>query len=364
MKDFNYFMPTKVYFGNDCVLKNADVFKQFGKKAVLITGRTSAKKNGSQADVQKALESAGIEYFIFDDIEENPSLSTVEKAAEKTIYEKADFVIGIGGGSPMDSAKAVAFLADNPGKTAQFLFEKGESSHLPVVEIPTTAGTGSEVTQYAILTVPEKKTKMGIAKRTFAEAAFLDVKYFEALPVGVTRNTAVDALTHLIESYLCSEHSVLSDTLAEKGMEIFKDCKYPLLKGEFDTETREKLLLASTLGGMAIAQSQTSLPHAMGYYLTFFKELAHGAANAQFIKVYMDFVPEQDRVNKILSILGFESTADLDGFLEKLTKRVHFTESEINYYTDEIMQIKGKLATVTKEVTRQDMYDMFKNSNK
>ena len=102
MKDFNYFMPTKIYFGNDCVLKNADVFKQFGKKAVLITGRTSAKKNGSQADVQKALESAGIEYFIFDDIEENPSLSTVEKAAEKTIYEKADFVIGIGGGSPMD----------------------------------------------------------------------------------------------------------------------------------------------------------------------------------------------------------------------------------------------------------------------
>ena len=139
MKDFNYFMPTKIYFGNDCVLKN-------GKKAVLITGRTSAKKNGSQADVQKALESAGIEYFIFDDIEENPSLSTVEKAAEKTIYEKADFVIGIGGGSPMDSAKAVAFLAANPGKTAQFLFEKGESSHLPVVEIPTTAGTGSEVT--------------------------------------------------------------------------------------------------------------------------------------------------------------------------------------------------------------------------
>ena len=364
MKDFNYFMPTKVYFGKDCVLKNAEVFKQFGKKAIILTGRTSAKNNGSQADVVKALESANINYIVFDQIEENPSVSTIEKAAAKAVEEKADFVIGIGGGSPMDSAKAVAFLACNPDKPVQFLFEKGQSSHLPVVEIPTTAGTGSEVTQYAILTVPEKKTKMGIAKRTFADAAFLDVKYFESLPVGVTRNTAVDALTHLIEAYLCSENGFLSDAIAEKGMEIFKDCKYPLLKGEFNTETREKLLLASTLGGMAIAQSQTSLPHAMGYYLTFFKELPHGAANAQFTKAYMDFVPEQDRVNKILSLLGFESTADLDGFLEKLTKRVHFTESEINYYTDEMMQIKGKLATVTKEITRQDMYNMFKDSNK
>ena len=364
MEDFTYFMPAKIYFGKDCIIKNAQVFKKFGKKAVLITGRSSAKNNGSQADVIKALESIGTEYFIFDEIEENPSLATVEKAAEKTIDEKADFVIGIGGGSPMNSAKAVAFLAANPGKTAQFLLEKGESTHLPVVEVPTTAGTGSEVTQYAVLTVPEKKTKMGIAKRTFAEAAFLDVKYFESMPLGVTRNTAVDALTHLIEAYLCTEHGFLSDVLAEKGMEIFKDCKYQLLKGEFDTQTREKLLLVSTLGGMAIAQSQTSLPHAMGYYLTYFKELAHGAANAQFTKAYMDFVPEQDRVKKILSLLGFESTSDLDGFLEKLTKRVYFTESEINCYTDEMMKIKGKLATVSKEITRQDMYNMFKVSVK
>ena len=134
MKDFNYFMPTKVYFGKDCVLKNAEVFKQFGKKAIILTGRSSAKNNGSQADVVKALESSNINYIVFDQIEENPSVSTIEKATAKAVEEKADFVIGIGGGSPMDSAKAVAFLACNPDKPVQFLFEKGQSSHLPVVE--------------------------------------------------------------------------------------------------------------------------------------------------------------------------------------------------------------------------------------
>ena len=364
MKDFAYLMPTKLYFGKNCVLKNADVFKSFGKKAMIVTGHSSAKKNGSQNDIISVLEKNNIGYFVFDEIEENPMFDTVIRAGKKAVEEKTDFVIGIGGGSPMDSAKAISFLAANPDEKPEFLFEAGNAKHLPVIEIPTTAGTGSEVTQYAILTVPEKKTKVGISKRTFAEAAFLDAKYFESLPVRTTRNTAVDALTHLIESYLCTEHSLMSDMTAEKGMNIFKDCKAALIKGEFDYETREKLLTASTLAGISIAQSQTSLPHSMGYYLTYFKHLPHGPANAQFTKAYMDFVPEQDRVEKILSLIGFKDTADLDSFLRKLVDRVTCTEEEINEYTDRMMNIPKKLATVSQQISRDEMAELFRKSVK
>lgn len=364
MKDFAYLMPTKLYFGKDCVLKNSDLFKSFGKKALIVTGHSSAKKNGSQNDIISVLEKNNIDYCIFDEIEENPMFDTVVRAGKTAVKEKADFVIGIGGGSPMDSAKAIAFLAANPDEKSEFLFEKGEAKHLPVIEIPTTAGTGSEVTQYAILTVPEKKTKVGISKRTFAEAAFLDAKYFESLPVRTTRNTAVDALTHLIESYLCTEHSLMSDMTAEKGMEIFKDCKEALIKGEFSYETREKLLTASTLAGISIAQSQTSLPHSMGYYLTYFKHLPHGPANAQFTKAYMDFVPEQDRVAKILSILNFKNTSELDLFLRELVERVSCTDEEINEYADRMMNIPAKLATVSKKISKAEMVELFRKSVK
>ena len=354
MKDFTYLMPTKLFFGRDCVKNNSGVFREFGKKAIIITGRTSAKKNGSQNDVVSALSENGIGYCV--------SLETVIEAAEMAVAEKADFVIGIGGGSPMDSAKAVAFLAANPDEKAEFLFEKGQAKHLPVVEIPTTAGTGSEVTQYSILTVAAKKTKVGLSKRTFADVAFLDARYFESLPAGITRNTAVDALTHLIEAYLCTESSFISDAIVEKGLGEFALCKDALIEGSFDYETREKLLLISTLAGMAIAQSQTSLPHSMGYYLTFFKHLQHGPANAQFTKAYMDFVTERDKVDNILSVLGFKDTSELDGFLRKLVERVNCTEDEINYYTDEMMKISAKLATVSRPVSRDDMYNLFKVS--
>ncbi|MCI1960080.1 MAG: iron-containing alcohol dehydrogenase family protein [Clostridia bacterium] len=362
MKPFTYCMPAKLYFGENCISKNSDVFGKYGKKAIILTGKASAKKNGSLKDVTDALDKNKIEYTVFNKIEENPSVETIVEASKTAVAEKADFIIGIGGGSPMDSSKAVSFLAANPDKGSDFLFEAKEASHLPIVLVPTTAGTGSEATQYAILTNHVKKTKTGISKRTFADVAFLDGKYMLNLPLQITRNTAVDAFTHLTEAYLCNECGFLSDMLSETGMRYFKEIKSCLVKGEFTLEDREKLLLISTLAGMAIAQSQTSLPHAMGYYLTYFKHLSHGPSNAVFTKAFLDFVPEQDKVSKIMELTGFKDSSDLDSFVKSIVPTVTATEEEINYYTDEMMKVTGKLKTVNKPITRDDMYKMFKLS--
>lgn len=362
MKPFTYCMPVKLYFGENCISKNSDVFGKFGKKAIILTGKTSAVKNGSLKDVTDALDKNGVKYTVFNKIEENPSVETIIAASKTAVAEKADFVIGIGGGSPMDSSKAVAFLAANPEEDSDFLFVSKEAHHLPIVLVPTTAGTGSEATQYAILTNHVKKTKTGVAKRTFADVAFLDGKYMLDLPVQITRNTAVDALTHLIEAYLCNECGFLSDMLSETGMKYFNEIKNCLASGKFTLQDREKLLLISTIAGMAIAQSQTSLPHSMGYYLTYFKHLSHGPSNAVFTKAYLDFVPEQDKVSKIMELTGFKDSSDLDSFLKSIVPSADATEEEINYYTDEMMKIPNKLKTVNRPITRDDMYKLFKQS--
>lgn len=153
------FMPTKVYSEKNCVENHSRELAALGTKALVVTGKHSSRINGSLEDVTKALERENIPYMVYDEIEENPSVETVMKAASLGITEGTDFVIGVGGGSPMDASKAIALMIANPEHDERLLYTRTQVSPdgpvypaLPVAEIPTTAGTGSEVTPYAILT--------------------------------------------------------------------------------------------------------------------------------------------------------------------------------------------------------------------
>lgn len=322
MNEFKFFMPTEVYFGQDCISKSKEAMKDLGGKALIVTGKSSAKKNGSQSDITKALEAIGKTWVLFDEIEENPSLETIGRGGELACKEAIDFVIGIGGGSPMDSAKAIACLAANPNQSVDILF--GEKlAHLPVVEIPTTAGTGSETTQYAIVTLHEKRTKSSIPQSIFPAISYLDASYMNTLSPSITNNTAVDALTHLIEAYLAAKANIFSDKLVEIGLTYFKDCISALKSRKCSDEIREKLMLASTIGGMAIAQAGTSIPHAMGYYLTYEKGIPHGRANGIVTQAYMELFPNTEKIDAILKILNIPSIADLGALLKEEIGRAH-----------------------------------------
>ncbi|MBQ8083107.1 MAG: iron-containing alcohol dehydrogenase, partial [Clostridia bacterium] len=179
-----FYMPTRVYEETDCVAMHAAELAALGTKAMLVTGRHSAKANGSEADVTTALAARGVPFVIFDEIEENPSVETVMKARNVAVREGVDFFVGIGGGSPMDAAKAIALMAKNPEKDESILFETDpEASRYPVAAVPTTCGTGSEVTGVSVLTIHEKKTKSSIAYRIFPALALVDAKYLEHAPV-------------------------------------------------------------------------------------------------------------------------------------------------------------------------------------
>lgn len=360
---FSFYMPTKVIAGEGCVRNHASLLSGFGKKALIVTGRNSAKKNGSLKDVQEALESIQVTYCLFDEIEENPSLETVEKAKDFGADEKADFIIGIGGGSAIDAAKAIAVMLKNTHLTAGTLVNGESLESVPVIAVPTTAGTGTEVTQYAIVTDHDAQTKKNIGHIVFPKIAFLDASYMKDMSATITIHTAVDALSHLVESYLNVKSNVFSEGLVVEGLKLWGKCIPHLLSGAFNLECRHNLLMASMLGGVAIAQTGTSLPHGMGYALTYHKGLSHGLANGVLYVAYLRSFKDQSKVQKIHQHLGLESHEALEKILETLchTEAV-LTKEEIAKYTDEMCANKAKLQNHPEAITRDEVYTIYEKS--
>ena len=171
------YMPTKVFFGSGCVSENGAELKALGSRAMIVTGKHSSRINGSLAAVEQALQANGQTYVIFDEIEENPSVETVAVAAGIAVKEQVDFFVAVGGGSPMDASKAISLLAANPSAidhAEERLYHPEPMQGYPVAAVPTTSGTGSEVTPYAILTRHDLHTKQSIAHKWFADLAFVD----------------------------------------------------------------------------------------------------------------------------------------------------------------------------------------------
>lgn len=361
--NINFYMPTKVLMGKGIVINSANVLKEYGKKALIVTGKHSSKANGSLEDVKEALRLAEIKYEIFDKIEENPSLETIECGAALGKESNVDFVIGIGGGSPLDASKAIAVMIKNPNLNKDTILTSNKLEALDVVAVPTTAGTGSETTQYSIVTVHKKKTKMNLGQSVFPKLALLDANYMNNMSSNTTISTAIDAFSHLVEGYLNINSNFLTDSLVEKALKIWGECIEALVKEEFTFKIREKLMISSTIAGMVIAQTGTSLPHGMGYSLTYFKDVPHGLANGCLYREYLKVFKKREKVNNIWKSLGLKSYDELEKLLEKLTKvNIDITDSEIKEYTDSMWNNKAKLKNHTEEITYEEIYNIYKKS--
>lgn len=315
----NFYMPVKVYEESNCVMAHARELSGMGIKPLIVTGKSSAKKNGSLDDVINALKSCGKNYAHFNKVEENPSIETIMEARDYGIEEGCDYVIGIGGGSPMDAAKAIALMMANPDKDALYLDTKVESFDcLPVAAVPTTCGTGSEVTGVSVLTRHKEKKKGSIPYRIYPQYAFLDAKYLMEAPENIINNTAIDALAHMIESYLNSNATDYSRMFVREGLRYWKECKKVLLGDEKLTlEYARKLMLASNYAGMAIAHTSTSVPHGLSYSLTYDLNIPHGKACAYFLGGYILEVSKEEQED-ILAMMGFDSVMELNQFLIKV----------------------------------------------
>lgn len=327
-----FHMPTKVIYQKDCVLKNRELIRNLGEHFLVVTGKSS-KKNGSLEDLLDALE--GKETYIYDETPENPPLDIIKPIAQK--YGNADVVIGLGGGSPMDTAKAVAILLENKELDPIDLYNKEKYKRArPIVCIPTTAGTGSEVTQYSVLTVDGKKRGFS-HECIFPTYAFVDYKYTLTLNRELTLSTALDALSHAVEGYISLKATQFSDVLALNSINLIKEY-LPRLLDDLENEFyRERIIFASTLAGIVIAQTGTTIAHALGYPLTTDKGVKHGIATAVFlpfelqeakIEANNNTKDVKEKVDQVLKI--FEGSLESFYRLLNIYMDIDFSDEEID----------------------------------
>lgn len=319
-------MPVKCFWGNNAVCENADTFSSLGSRCLIVTGKNSAKLSGALADAQKALGSQNIAYEIFDEIEENPLISACHRAGEAARNAKADFILGIGGGSVLDASKAVAIFASNAYLSPIEIYKRDyENAPLPVALIGTTAGTGSEVTAVAVLTNDETGIKKSISgPDCYAAISFCDPKYTCSMSYKTTVSTALDAFAHAIEGYFTPKGEGIIRLFAEKCIPELYGCLEALSKAEkVPDELREPLYYASIYAGLVINTCGTAFPHPLGYVLTENYGVPHGMACAAFFAPFIDrcaeFAPEKfadfckmtDKIDNVKAVIA--SLTDLGG---------------------------------------------------
>lgn len=298
-----YYMPTKVFYGGTIDYSNIIC----GSKAFLVTGKTSAKKSGALDAITQTLTKEGIPFFHYDAIAENPTFTSVNEGSRLCKEAKCDFIIGIGGGSPIDAAKAIALQVANNLANDEILRTDLYKKALPIVAIPTTSGTGSEVTPYTVLTNEKTCIKAGVGSDLiFPRYAILNPEFTLSLPHNVTRDTAIDALSHLLEGIYSNKRSRLIYPLIFNGVRMIFENLPLALREPNNLQARTHLMRASTWGGIVIAQTSTTLQHSIGYPLTSKLGITHGLANGLVMQSIMDlcYSTLQEDLDELFSYVG------------------------------------------------------------
>lgn len=284
-----HYLPTRIIYGENAVRKGFVYLNRFGKKALLVTGKTSARQSGALDDILNVLNQLKIEAVSFDSVTENPTLETVMEGTDLFLANNCDFLIGIGGGSPIDSAKAISLTAANQlGKNEIYDLAKFKQNY-PVVAVPTTAGTGTEATQFSVLTDAATQKKAGFGHDlAFPALSLVDPKYTLSLPANITLHTAIDSLSHLLEGIYSNQRNPLLYPLIFKGVQLIYSNLYKALHNPLLLMARDALMCASLYGGITISHTSTTLQHSIGYPLTSVYGVPHGLANGIVMQPIME----------------------------------------------------------------------------
>jgi len=363
--ELTFYLPTKIIMGKHCVLQNAGLFSKTGKRAFVITYPV-CYENGSVDDIGTVLEQQGIEYLVTSEGPANPELGQMKKFGDTAADFGADMIIGIGGGSILDTAKTAAVLAANKIPPGELYLNKYENRPLPVICIPTTAGTGSEVTPYSVLTIKEKNIKKSFGNEDLMSPvfAFLDARYTETLPAQIAADCAVDALSHGIEGYLSTKSNWVSDMVGMAIFNNFKDCTPALQEGVFTFEEREKLLFNAALSGIMINHMRTLAVHAMGYPLSIHRKLSHGCACGVLLGSFMKYIYGEcsKKADAMYAALGVKDTEGFSALISSILKYTdNYSISELEKYTLESFEAAAAKPN-PRAVDRQAVLEIYKRA--
>lgn len=362
MNEFRFHLPVKIDFGCSRIKSLAMHLAPEWKRILIVSDR-GVEGCGAVERVKEALK--GRDVSVFTGISENPAFEEVEQGADLAREIDAGLVLGLGGGSPMDAAKGIAVLANHSLSVREMLDGESIRSPLPVVCIPTTSGTGSEVTPYVVFTDRENGNKCGYGHEgLYPRLALIDPEMTFSMPASLVVNTGLDALTHALESYLCLASTPFTDLLAVQAMEgIVENIE---AAAGHDHDAMVKMAYSSMLAGITIANSGTILLHVQAYPLTVYHKLPHGRANAVLLPRFLAFLRRKsksareklDRIGKILAKRG-----GIERFLERLGVSTDLRDYGVS--ADEIPLfvrktiVKSDVPLTPAPVTEEDIKEIY-----
>ncbi|UCC21955.1 MAG: iron-containing alcohol dehydrogenase [Planctomycetota bacterium] len=292
MKNFNYYQPTEIRFGCGRLSEAGEVAAKLGKRCLLVTVPAFAALEPVFDKVKASLADAGVEVAHFDGVVPNPTTESITAGAKAAKAHKADVVLGLGGGSSMDSAKAIAVEASHKGTCWDYLwFSETQPTEktLPVIAVTTTSGTGSHVTQVAVVTNTEKRDKSAIYNPiVYPRVSIVDPELMVTVPEHVTASTGFDVFCHAFETYIHPNASPYTDIIAEEAIRLVAKYLPVVVKDGANIEARTAMAWADTLAGLCIANAGVTLPHGMGMAIGgMYPHVMHGEALAV---TYPDFM--------------------------------------------------------------------------
>ena len=385
---FSYFLPVNIQFGWNKVDSVAEFAVPYGKKALIVTGRTSAKKSGLYDRVVAKLDAVHINHVLFDQVDANPLTTTALDGAALAKSESCDMVIAIGGGSIMDCAKGIAFMAVNEGDINDYIFNRKTSDNaLPLIVIPTTCGTGSEGNGFGVLTNPETGDKKSLRCNAIVpKVSIVDPAVMGTMPPHVLASVGFDALCHNIEAYTSKTAQPFTDALAHYAVTLLAQHLVPLYKhvkaianGQEPVLNEKQLIkawesvtLASTIGGMVINTAGVTLGHGMEHPASGLKDITHGIGLAVIEPVVVEYTwsANAEKFNALARIFNHGDGSELGEALRLMVHELDlttnltelgFTKKDIPWLVDNVYVVAaGNIANTVAEVSRKDIEVLYK----
>ena len=386
--EFSYFLPVNIQFGWNKVDNIADFAAPYGKKALIVTGRSSAKKSGLYDRVVAKLDAAHIDHVLFDQVDANPLTTTALDGAALAKSESCDMVIAIGGGSIMDCAKGIAFMAVNDGDINDYIFNRKVSDNaLPLIVIPTTCGTGSEGNGFGVLTNPETGDKKSLRCNAIVpKVSIVDPTVMGTMPPHVLASVGFDALCHNIEAYTSKTAQPFTDALAHYAVTLLAQYLVPLYKHvkataegkpavlneKQLTKAWEAVTLASTIGGMVINTAGVTLAHGMEHPASGLKDITHGVGLAIIEPVAVEYTwsANPDKFDALARIFNHGDGSELGEALRLIVHdldlttnltELGFTKKDIPWLVDNVYVVAtGNIANTVAEISRKDIEALYK----
>lgn len=374
---FSYFLPVNLQFGAGMVNQVGELTKPYGRRALIVTGGSSAKKSGLYDRVKGKLEEAGLTTELFDKVTPNPLTTTAIEGAAFAKAKGCDVIVGIGGGSIMDCAKAIAFIALNEGDISDYIYgRKSGDRALPLVLIPTTCGTGSEGNGFAVLTNPENGDKKSLrCPAIVAKVSIVDPEVMMTMPKKVLATVGFDALCHCMEAFTANSATPFTDALCSYAIPLIQETLVRVYRGEDESiEAWEKLSIASTIGGMVIGTAGVTLAHGMEHPVSGLYNVTHGQGLAALtpLTIEAQYAGNRFKFGRLARMLGGFTAEDCPGLIRMLLKDLDLDitlkdlgveEKDIPWLAENCVKVSaGNLKNTPVSLSQQEIEKLYRRA--